>query len=283
MKHLKRKRKSNYSVRNSDSDPRRSTATWDLVSPANRTWPSTSWSGVRGRRWRTAWTRSARGSWGRRPRSSGATWLARIDETKAASGRVGVGIEAGVWRLRLLIMTPLWVGGDQSLRPQWVSKDSSCDWQDLTDLGEPSTHTPGVKMEDDEASSYRVCTRHRYNLYSFHQIVGILGSWVILTHGGHKSLSIWMLQTVQFGCFCLTEINFVFCKDALNWSKVTVKTFIMLQKFLFQINAVLLNFLFIKVSWKIKCITVYTKTWGSTTVFNIDNNLKYFLSSKSAY
>ncbi len=107
-------------------------------------------------------------------------------------------------------------GGDQSLDLSGFSKDSSCDWQDLTDLGEPSTHTPGVKMEDDEASSYRVCTRHRYYLYSFHQIVGILGSWVILTHGGHKSLSIWMLQTVQFGCFCLTEINFIFCKDALN-------------------------------------------------------------------
>lgn len=49
-------------------------------------------------------------------------------------------------------------GGDQSLDLSGFSKDSSCDWQDLTDLGEPSTHTPGVKMEDDEASSYRVCT-----------------------------------------------------------------------------------------------------------------------------
>ncbi|KAI2656487.1 Myb/SANT-like DNA-binding domain-containing protein 4 [Labeo rohita] len=47
-------------------------------------------------------------------------------------------------------------GGDQSLDLSGFSKDSSCDWQDLTDLGEPSTHTPGVKMEDDEASSYRV-------------------------------------------------------------------------------------------------------------------------------
>ncbi|KAK2881688.1 hypothetical protein Q8A67_018956 [Cirrhinus molitorella] len=47
-------------------------------------------------------------------------------------------------------------GGDQSLDLSGFSKDSSCDWQDLTDLGEPSTHTPGVKMEDDEASSYRL-------------------------------------------------------------------------------------------------------------------------------
>ncbi len=34
--------------------------------------------------------------------------------------------------------------------------------------------------------------------------------------------------------------------NALNWSKVMIKAFIMLQKILFQINAVLLNFLFIK-------------------------------------
>uniref|UniRef100_A0A672LPM3 Myb/SANT-like DNA-binding domain-containing protein 4 n=1 Tax=Sinocyclocheilus grahami TaxID=75366 RepID=A0A672LPM3_SINGR len=44
-------------------------------------------------------------------------------------------------------------GGDQSLDLSGFSKDSSCDWQDLTDLGEPSTHTSGVKTEDNEASS----------------------------------------------------------------------------------------------------------------------------------
>ncbi|XP_026110743.1 myb/SANT-like DNA-binding domain-containing protein 4 [Carassius auratus] len=47
-------------------------------------------------------------------------------------------------------------GCDQSLDLSGFSKDSSCDWQDLTDLGEPSTHTSGVKTEDDEASSYRL-------------------------------------------------------------------------------------------------------------------------------
>ncbi len=39
---------------------------------------------------------------------------------------------------------------------------------------------------------------------------------------------------------------------------MTVKTFIMLQKFIFQINAVLLNFV------KKNCIMVSTKTWSST-------------------
>ncbi len=61
--------------------------------------------------------------------------------------------------------------------------------------------------------------------------------------------------------------------------KVQIMSFIMLQKLLFQINAVFLNFLFICESWKIKCITVSAKILCSTTVFNIDNNQKCFLSS----
>ncbi len=32
-----------------------------------------------------------------------------------------------------------------------------------------------------------------------------------------------------------------------------------------------------------KCITVSAQIWSGTTVFNTDNNMKYFLSSKSAY
>jgi len=46
---------------------------------------------------------------------------------------------------------------------------------------------------------------------------------------------------------------------------VQVKTFIMLQKILFKMNAVLLDFPFIKKSWK-KCITVSSKI-SCTTVF----------------
>ncbi len=49
------------------------------------------------------------------------------------------------------------------------------------------------------------------------------------------------------------------------------------KRFLFQINADLLNFLLIIESWKIKCITVSTKILCSTTVFNIDNNQKCFI------
>jgi len=55
------------------------------------------------------------------------------------------------------------------------------------------------------------------------------------------------------------------------------------KRFIFQINVVLLNFLFIIESCK-KCIMFHTKILSSTTVFIIDdNNKKCFLSSKSAY
>ncbi|XP_028818031.1 myb/SANT-like DNA-binding domain-containing protein 4 [Denticeps clupeoides] len=48
-------------------------------------------------------------------------------------------------------------GGDQSLDVGGFSKDSACDWQDLSDLGEPSSHTlSGVKMEDKDTNGYRL-------------------------------------------------------------------------------------------------------------------------------
>ncbi len=58
---------------------------------------------------------------------------------------------------------------------------------------------------------------------------------------------------------------------ALYWSKD-----------LFQINAVLLNFLFIFESWKIQCYSFH-KNIEQHNCFNIDNNQKCFLSSKSVY
>ncbi|XP_062408688.1 myb/SANT-like DNA-binding domain-containing protein 4 [Sardina pilchardus] len=48
-------------------------------------------------------------------------------------------------------------GGDQSLDVSGFAKEAACDWQDLSDLGEPSSHTlSGVKMEDDDANGYRL-------------------------------------------------------------------------------------------------------------------------------
>ncbi len=65
-------------------------------------------------------------------------------------------------------------------------------------------------------------------------------------------ITLWgIVQTVYkytFTLLCrrfLKKLILIFNKDALNWSKVTIKAFVVLQ-FLFEINAVLLNFLFIK-------------------------------------
>ncbi|KAJ8280440.1 hypothetical protein GJAV_G00054590 [Gymnothorax javanicus] len=49
------------------------------------------------------------------------------------------------------------LSGDQSLDLSGFPKDSACDWQDLSDLGEPSSHaSSGIKMEDEEANNYRL-------------------------------------------------------------------------------------------------------------------------------
>ncbi len=65
------------------------------------------------------------------------------------------------------------------------------------------------------------------------------------------------------------EIVYTDIENEENNDFITIKTF--------RINAVLLNVVFIKESWK-----SITKILCSTTVF-IDNNQKCFLSSKSAY
>ncbi len=51
------------------------------------------------------------------------------------------------------------------------------------------------------------------------------------------------------------KLILLFREDALNSSKVTLKTFIMLQRFIFQINAVLLKF--------IKTIKTILKIWSN--------------------
>jgi len=63
---------------------------------------------------------------------------------------------------------------------------------------------------------------------------------------------------------------------------VTVKTFIVLQKILFQINAVLLNLRFYLSEDPVKNLMVCIKILSST-VLNIDHEKKHILTSKSAY
>ncbi len=73
------------------------------------------------------------------------------------------------------------------------------------------------------------------------------------------------------------EIDTFMQQGCVKLVKSESKDIYKVSKFIFQIKAVLLNFLFIK-SW-IKRIMVPTK-YSSTSVFNIDNSKKYFLSSK---
>ncbi|MDN8907574.1 hypothetical protein Q0O77_14770, partial [Staphylococcus aureus] len=64
-------------------------------------------------------------------------------------------------------------------------------------------------------------------------------------------------------------------------AKVTVKTFIMLQKI--SISNKCCSFeLSIHQRILKKSTTVSTKILSSTTVFNIDNNMTFYLSTKSA-
>ncbi|MBN3309531.1 myb/SANT-like DNA-binding domain-containing protein 4 [Amia ocellicauda] len=49
------------------------------------------------------------------------------------------------------------LSGDQSVDLSGFPKESNCDWQDLSDLGEPSSHnSSGIKMEDDDPNNYRL-------------------------------------------------------------------------------------------------------------------------------
>ncbi len=58
---------------------------------------------------------------------------------------------------------------------------------------------------------------------------------------------------------------FLFSKNALNWLKVTVKTFIMLQKISISNKCCSFELSIHCESWKIKCITVSTNIFSSTT------------------
>ncbi len=60
--------------------------------------------------------------------------------------------------------------------------------------------------------------------------------------------------------------------------EIVQKSFMCYIWFLFQINGVLLNFLFVKESWK---RVQFPQVLSSTTVFNIYNDMKCLLSTKS--
>ncbi len=82
-------------------------------------------------------------------------------------------------------------------------------------------------------------------------------------------LNLWQLYYINIYIF--KKFIFLFVRNALKLSKVTVKTLKLLQKNLFE----LLNFLSICKSSKLRYMMMST-ILCSTTVFNIDNNQECF-------
>ncbi len=72
----------------------------------------------------------------------------------------------------------------------------------------------------------------------------------------------------------------LFIKDALNWSKMTVKT--CYKGFLFQINAGILIFLFICESWKIN-IWWFPPKYCAARLFTNNNNQTCFLRAANQH
>ncbi len=80
--------------------------------------------------------------------------------------------------------------------------------------------------------------------------------------------------------FFFKEINTFIQQGCINLIKTDSKDIYNVKKISVYINVIVLNFLFTKKSWN---IMVSTKIFSSSSIFNIDNNKKHFLSSKSAY
>ncbi len=88
---------------------------------------------------------------------------------------------------------------------------------------------------------------------------GLIHNMTYLNIWGKKLCSLWgdrnnfLSNNVMHKCICLGSVwillIILFSKDAFKWSSVTVRIFIMVKIIWFQINAFLLNFLFIKGFW----------------------------------
>ncbi len=86
-----------------------------------------------------------------------------------------------------------------------------------------------------------------------------------------------MFGVTEFINYCILFQIILLSKDGFNWSKETVKAFIIVQKIIFQIK-VALFFLFVKTIDLHKNVE-----FNKLIIFDIDNNKKCFLSSKSAF
>ncbi|KAG5269306.1 hypothetical protein AALO_G00200560 [Alosa alosa] len=161
MKHLKRKRKSNYSVKETQTLIREIHKRRDVLFSRQQ---NTAINELKRRAWdEVADCVNALGEGELRTAAEVKRryldWRALM-KRKQMRAELASGLKAG-GEYEAPCLSPdndaSLSGGDQSLDVSGFAKEAACDWQDLSDLGEPSSHTPsGVKMEDDDANGYRL-------------------------------------------------------------------------------------------------------------------------------
>ncbi|KAG5837089.1 hypothetical protein ANANG_G00235560 [Anguilla anguilla] len=155
MKHLKRKRKSNYSVKETQTLIREIHKRKDILFSRQQ---NTAINELK----RRAWDEVADcvNALGEGELRTAAEVKRRYLDWRALMKRKQIRAELSGLKNEYNPSSPdndNSLSGDQSLDLSGFPKDSACDWQDLSDLGEPSSHTSsGIKMEDEEANSYRL-------------------------------------------------------------------------------------------------------------------------------
>lgn len=155
MKHLKRKRKSNYSVKETQTLIREIHKRRDVLFSRQQ---NTAINELK----RRAWDEVADcvNSLGEGELRTAAEVKRRYLDWRAMMKRKQIRAELSGLKNEYDHSSPdndNSLSGDQSVDLSGFPKDSTCDWHDLPDLGEPSSHpSSSIKLEDEEGSTYRV-------------------------------------------------------------------------------------------------------------------------------
>ncbi|XP_023648157.1 myb/SANT-like DNA-binding domain-containing protein 4 [Paramormyrops kingsleyae] len=155
MKHLKRKRKSNYSVKETQTLIREIHKRRDVLFSRQQ---NTAINELK----RRAWDEVADcvNSLGEGELRTAAEVKRRYLDWRAMMKRKQIRAELSGLKNEYDHSSPdndNSLSGDQSVDLSGFPKDSTCDWHDLPDLGEPSSHpSSSIKLEDEEGSAYRL-------------------------------------------------------------------------------------------------------------------------------
>ncbi|KAL4646953.1 myb/SANT-like DNA-binding domain-containing protein 4 [Arapaima gigas] len=155
MKHLKRKRKSNYSVKETQTLIREIHKRKDILFSRQQ---NTAINELK----RRAWDEVADcvNALGEGELRTAAEVKRRYLDWRALMKRKQIRAELSGLKNEYNPSSPdneNSLSGDQSVDLSGFPKDSTCDWQELSDLGEPSSRpSSGIKMEDEEGNNYRL-------------------------------------------------------------------------------------------------------------------------------